>query len=170
MTGQSNIAAEEFQRWLEPLLDRAAAYAYAIVRRREDAEDAVQEAALKAFRAVGGYDRSRSFKGWWFSIIRHCCLDLLRKRKTQPAGDDAMVDDLPSGQPLHSENLARRDMLTWAMGRLEPSQREIVQLRYFGDCSYRDIAAALDIPLGTVMSRLHAARKTLSALCKGEMR
>ena len=170
MPGQSEIAADEFQQWIEPLLDRAGAYAYAIVRSREDAEDAVQEAALKAFRALAGYNRSCSFKGWWFSIIRNCCLDLLRKRKTQPQGEEVMPDELPSGQPNHSEELATSNMVTWGLSRLDPSQREILELRYFGDCSYRDIATTLGIPMGTVMSRLHAARKALSAICKGEMK
>jgi RNA polymerase sigma-70 factor (ECF subfamily) len=170
MPVQSAITADEFQQWIEPLLDRAGAYAYAIVRSREDAEDAVQEAALRAFRALARYDRSRSFKGWWFSIIRNCCLDLLRKRKTQPEGEELMPDDLPSGQPNHSEELERGNMLAWGLSRLDPGQREIIELRYFGDCAYRDIAATLDIPIGTVMSRLHAARKALNDFCKGETR
>lgn len=78
------IPPDEFQRWIEPLLHLAGGYAYSIVRNREDAEDAVQEAALKAFKAVGRFDRSKSFKGWWFAILRNCCLDLLQKDVHKP--------------------------------------------------------------------------------------
>ena len=169
MAERSEITVDEFQHWIEPLLDRAGAYAYAIVRSREDAEDAVQEAALKAYRAFAHYDRSRSFKGWWFSIIRNCCLDLLRKRKTTPESQEELPDDLPSARPDHRKNLEQRNLLAWALNRLDPAHREILELRYFGDCSYRDIATTLALPVGTVMSRLHAARKALNVTLKGEL-
>lgn len=163
------IDAEEFQSWIEPLLDRAGAYAYAIVRNREDAEDAVQEAALKAYLAQSRYDRSRSFKGWWFAIIRNCCLDLLRGKHARPAGGEVDPDDLPSARPSQSDTIEQKDMLDWALNQIDPAHREILELRYSGDCSYKDIATALDIPVGTVMSRLHAARKAMSAICEGEV-
>lgn len=150
----------EFGAWVEPLLGRAAAYAWSILRDRGDAEDAVQEGLWKAWRALDRYDRSRAFKGWWFAIIRNCCLDLCRRRSRHPTGGtdpDTLASDGDARQALE-----RHDQVAWALSRLTPAHREVLQLRYFGDCSYREIAEALHIPAGTVMSRLHAARHALA--------
>lgn len=151
---------QEFGCLIEPLLGRAAAYAYAIVGNREDAEDALQEAALKAYRSLDRYDPSRPFKGWWLAILRNCCRDLLRRRQARPATAAIDQADPPQDRPQSAEP---DDELSRALGQLSPPHREILELRYFGDCSYRDIAAALGIPQGTVMSRLHAARQALAA-------
>jgi RNA polymerase sigma-70 factor (ECF subfamily) len=61
-------------------------------------------------------------------------------------------------------------MLRSAIAQLSPEHREIIQLRYFGDCSYQEIATALGVPVGTVMSRLHAARRALVAISEREPR
>jgi RNA polymerase sigma-70 factor (ECF subfamily) len=145
------------------LLQRAAAYAYAIVGNREDAEDAVQEAALKGYRALASCDRSRPFEGWWFVIVRNCAKDLLRRRKARPSTVSIDQAELPSAGQDHVE---RNEALWEAIGRLDPPHQEILHLRYFADCSYREIAASLGIPEGTVMSRLHAARRSLASIYK----
>lgn len=149
---------EVFQQWVKPLLEHAAGYAYSIVGKHADAEDAVQEALLKAYSALHSYDRARSFKGWWFAIVRNCCLDLLQKQRSKP----------PTVPIEHAHQVAGRraegaEPLREALAKLTPTQREILQFRYFGGCSYRDLAEALRIPEGTVMSRLHAARQALAA-------
>jgi RNA polymerase sigma-70 factor, ECF subfamily len=171
MSLRPDTAGGDFQSRIVPLLDRAAAYAYAIVRNRADAEDAVQDAALKAYRAFGKYDDSRPLKGWWLAIVRNCCRDLLRRRRSRPS--PAPLDraesphDLPAddARPLPGESGELRE----AIERLSAAHREILDLRYFGDCSYKEIAAALEIPEGTVMSRLYAARQSLAAVYrKGE--
>jgi len=156
------VSGDEFRQLIEPLLERAGAYAFSIVRNREDAEDAVQNAALKAYQSMEYFDRSRSFKGWWFAIIRNCCLDLLRKRRRRPAAVDPT--ELPAGRGDERDNLEQRDKLSWALNQLTRAHREIIELRYLGDCSYREIAEVLGIPEGTVMSRLHAARQALACI------
>jgi RNA polymerase sigma-70 factor, ECF subfamily len=164
------IPPDEFQRWIEPLLHLAGGYAYSIVRNREDAEDAVQEAALKAFKAVGRFDRSKSFKGWLFAILRNCCLDLLRKRCSQATNSGVDPDELVSDNDNRQERMESCEELLWAMSSLTPLQREILELRYFGDCSYEEISTALGIPKGTVMSRLHQARLALASVYRGGKR
>jgi RNA polymerase sigma-70 factor (ECF subfamily) len=161
MNLSSTTAAREFQARIAPVLSRAGAYAFAIVRNRADAEDAVQDAALKAYRAFAKYDESRSFKGWWFAILRNCCRDLLRRRRSRPS--TVALD--PAESPADAgPSLGQYDDLRDALEQLSAAHREILQFRYFGDCSYKDIAAALEIPEGTVMSRLHAARQALAAV------
>ena len=158
MNGEPNDYRNSFQQWVRPLLNQAAGYAYAIVGNHADAEDAVQESLWKAYRSLHGYDQCRPFKGWWFAIVRNCCLDLLEHRRSRPR-------TVPLEQADQVATLAIREAepLREALAKLTPQHREILELRYFGGCSYRELAEALTIPTGTVMSRLHAARLALAA-------
>ena len=158
MTGDANDVRDSFEDWVQPLLNQAAGYAYAIVGNHADAEDAVQESLWKAYRGLHGYDHGRPFKGWWFAIIRNCCLNVLEHRRSRPR-------TVPLDQADHVQARASQqaDPLREAVARLKPEHRDILELRYFGGCSYRDLAEALAIPAGTVMSRLHAARLALAA-------
>jgi RNA polymerase sigma-70 factor, ECF subfamily len=151
----------QFEEWVEPLMGDATAYAHALVRNRADAEDAVQDALLKGYEAMDSYDHGRPFRGWWFAILRNCCLDLARRRKLRWAFLPRMWVGLaaPAGpDPDDAEELLGH------LSHLTPLQREILELRYFGECSYRDIAETLEIAEGTVMSRLHAARQALAEI------
>ena len=159
----SSTTEESFQQRIEPLLACAAAYAYAIVHHREDAEDVLQEAALKGFRAFDSYDPARPFKGWWFTIIRNCCRDLLRGKRTRGPSIAIEQSELAISRKSHVD---QQDEMQFALGKLSDTHREILELRYFGDCSYREIAAVLSIPEGTVMSRLYVARRALAAIYK----
>lgn len=156
------FGARDYARALEPLLGQAAAYARALLRNRSDAEDAVQQAALRGLERIATFDAARPFRGWWFAILRNCCIDILRRRPlTEPLGDR----DPPAPVPDESLDWARFDD---AIERLTPLHGEILRLRYFGDLSYADLVEALRIPQGTVMSRLHLARKALAALLNEE--
>ena len=84
MSGKPDDGRDDFQQWVQPLLEQAAGYAYSIVGNHVDAEDAVQEALWKAYRGLRSYDRARPFKGWWFAIVRNCCLDLCQQRRARP--------------------------------------------------------------------------------------
>jgi RNA polymerase sigma-70 factor (ECF subfamily) len=149
---------DTFRQWVEPLLNQAAGYAYAIVGNHADVEDAVQESLWKAYRSLHRYDRGRPFRGWWFAIVRNCCLDLLGQRRSRPR--TVSLDDAAR---VTARATREADSLREAIAKLTPEHRGILELRYFGGCSYRDLAEALTIPAGTVMSRLHAARLALAA-------
>ena len=170
MSQHSQQSDDELRRLAEPLLGRAAAYAFALLGNREDAEDAIQDALLKAHRGLARYDRSRGFKAWWFAIVRNCSRDLQRGRARRPSSMAVDAAGLPAGDQSAWEASERRDMLRSSIAQLSPAHREIIQLRYFGDCSYQEIATALEIPVGTVMSRLHAARRALAMICEREPR
>ncbi len=150
--------ARDYERALRPLLSQAGGYAYAMLRRRADAEDAVQQAALKGWERRHQYDAARPFKGWWFAILRNCCLDGLRRRSVT---DHLALDaHEPAAPATHDET--QWQGLDEGLRRLSSAHQEILRLKYFGELSYDEIAEALGIPKGTVMSRLHLARKALA--------
>ncbi len=154
---------DEFSRLVEPLLGRGAAYACSILRNREDAEDALQEAVIKAYINFNRYLPSSSFKAWLFAILRNSCMDLLRKRKPIRTMD---VNDLSlslAAKDNHA-NLERKNQIEWALGKIPPEHREILELKYFAELSYKEIAETLQIPEGTVMSRLHSARQKMAEI------
>jgi RNA polymerase sigma-70 factor, ECF subfamily len=158
MNREPDDCRNDFQRWVQPLLEQAAGYAYGLVRNHADAEDAVQDSLWKAYRALHSYDRTRPFKGWWFAIVRNSCLDLLQLRRARSR--NVAVEQ---AEDVAARGAEAAEPLLDALATLTPTQREILELRYFGGCSYRDLAEALAIPEGTVMSRLHAARLALAA-------
>jgi RNA polymerase sigma-70 factor (ECF subfamily) len=150
---------QQYALLLETFLGHGAAYARSILRNRQDAEDAVQQAALRGLERFATFDTSRPFKGWWFAILHNCCIDALRARnavKTERLNDY----DPPGTSASESADWERLNM---AMEQLSESHYEILRLRYFAGLSYRELAEALSIPPGTVMSRLHLARKALAA-------
>ncbi|QPC91900.1 RNA polymerase sigma factor [Mesorhizobium sp. INR15] len=160
------LPQRDYARALEPLLVQASGYARSILRNRADAEDAVQTAALRGLERLGSYDELRPFKAWWFAILRNCCIDTMRRAQRRPtwamAGD---VADERSDEPAPDWEALDR-----ALETLSDNHREIVRLRYFADLSYAEIAEALSIPAGTVMSRLYHARLALAATLQEETR
>lgn len=155
---------EHYARLLSPLLGRAVAYARSILRDRHTADDAVQQAALRGLERLATFDSTRSFKAWWFAILRNCCIDVLRS--AQAARTDSLDDHDPADPTKADEADWRR--LADAMSALSVDHQEILRLKYFADQSYAEIAATLCIPQGTVMSRLHLARKALAARMTAE--
>lgn len=156
--------ARSYERELRPLLRQAAAYARSLLRDQHDAEDAVQQAALRAWERIRLYDESRPFKGWWFAVLRNCALDIHRRKRLVRTESIEGVDVTDSA----SADGVGREGLDDAIAQLSDAHREILRLKYFGDLSYEEIAEALSIPRGTVMSRLHLARKALAALLPTE--
>jgi RNA polymerase sigma factor (sigma-70 family) len=163
-TADNPLDAAAYGRLVEPLLEQAAGYARCLLRNREDARDAVQQAALRGWERIGAYDPRRPFKGWWFAILRHCCIDLLRRRGvSRTVGLENR--EFPAPQSVGGGDW---ESLAMAIERLSLEHQEILRLRYFGDLSYRELAESLGIPEGTVMSRLHLARASLARQIKGQ--
>ncbi len=148
-------------------LHRAKAYglAFQYTRNKEDAMDVVQDAFMRAYLNLNKFDSRRDFRPWLLSIVRNLAIDLLRKRKR------TRTDELPAVLPEQSDRthadkkLLKREILD-LLGNLADHQREIIFLKDYQGHSYAEIAAIIEIPLGTVMSRLHHARKKLASLLK----
>lgn len=152
---------------------RAYAAAYGYTGNRDDALELSQEAFVKAFRAMGRFDTAMPFYPWLHRIIRNTSLNYLKKQRRH--GETSLENLMASGfdartpdpDPRGNAELADlRAAIAGAMARLSSEQREILHLRHFMELSYQEIAQCLDIPPGTVMSRLHAARKSLRRVLK----
>ncbi len=159
------MSPEAFEQSLRPLLRRSAGYALSLLGDRGDAEDAVQQAALRAWERRDQFDGRRPFKVWWFAILRNHCFDELRRKRRSPIA--VSPEDAGLSSPA-DESALDRHALGVAMAKLPDIQRDVLQLRYFGDLTYDELARVLDIPKGTVMSRLHLARKALAGLMTTE--
>lgn len=159
------IDSATFADALRPLLRQSAGYALSLLRDRGEAEEAVQQAALRAWERRRQFDERQSFRAWWYAILRNTCRDELRRRMRRPAHLDVEGLELPSGQGEVDHD---RMVLASAIARLAPQHGEIIGLRYFGELSYQELARILEIPEGTVMSRLHLARKALGTMFQTE--
>ena len=137
---------------------------------REDALDIAQDAMLRFFMTLDTFDAERRVQPWLFTIVRNQVRDLWRQRQRRP-GDwapeaESLIRQLadPAANPevdLRRQQLRER---VWrALATLPTEKREIIVLRDFHDLAYREIAQVLAIPIGTVMSRLHGARRLLRA-------
>ena len=147
---------EAFRHLVERYQKRAVGHAVAILFDRDDAEDAVQEAFIDAFQAIGRFDTSRTFYQWFYVLLRNRCYKLTAKRRPTENLDDVQ---LLASQPGTVDDT--RWALEKALHSLTPEEREIVSLKYFSGLSYDELATHLQIPRGTVMSRLFNARQRL---------
>jgi len=147
----------------------------------DDALDVSQDAMLRFFTNLNRFDAERPVRPWLFRIVRNLALDLFRRRKVRQSESLDTYDDeegersidppdpsVDLDRDLMQSQLRRR--LFAALNQLTPMQREIVVLRDYQDLSYQEIAELLEIPLGTVMSRLHGARQRLRLLVEGDLR
>lgn len=147
---------------------RAYAVAYGFVHNRDDALELAQEAFARAYKAMPRFKTDLPFYPWLYRIIKNTCINHLKKRRRR--GETSLDGLLESGfdvahaaeNPVHDAQLGDvRNAIASAMRKLSGDHREILMMRHFQDLSYTEIAECLDIPKGTVMSRLHAARRAL---------
>jgi len=143
---------------------RAYAVARAIVLTHEDAEDAVQEGFLHAFRALDRFRSDQPFGAWLNRIIANAALDLVRRRKVRDA--DELPDSLalPFRDPGESDELRRR--LREALTELPDRQRAVIVMHDVEGFTHGEIGAMLGIPEGTARSDLHHARAALRRMLK----
>lgn len=168
----------EFEEIALPHLQALFNLAVNLTRNRKDAEDLVQETYLRAFRFFHTYQQGTHVKAWLFRILRNTFINRYRAAKVRPEEVDfakleisyEMAVDrefLDKHQPPSPEKVVMDSVLDeeiqQAMGALPEEYRTVVVMALLEEMSYKEIAAALSIPLGTVMSRLHRGRKRLQA-------
>jgi RNA polymerase sigma-70 factor (ECF subfamily) len=147
-------------------------HAYQFLGNPQDALDACQDSFARAFAAIPRLEALTEFYPWFYRILRNRCLNLLARQQTsqryaasQAAGFDAGDATEPPSPRGALEQGEAHEQLRAALASLEPELREILTLKYLQDRSYADIATLLDIPRGTVMSRLYRARIALRDAC-----
>ncbi|MEM7282001.1 MAG: sigma-70 family RNA polymerase sigma factor [Pseudomonadota bacterium] len=140
----------------------AHALATQILGNPADAADAVQDAMTTVLGAPKSYDSNRGpLKPWFLRLVRNRCIDLLRRRRPQDDKVEELLDIAPGPEQL-AEQADRDKQLKAALASLKNDYRQIIVLRDYMDMSYAQIADVMDIPQGTVMSRLHRARIALA--------
>lgn len=149
-----------------------------LVRDPAAAEDLTQDTFLKVFRALGTFDPRLRFSSWLFRIAHNTALDHLRRRKLLPAdpppaapGEEPPEARLPDPLAVSPEDAAARSELLRALDEaideLRPEYKAAVVLRHQEDLDYGEIARVLDVPVGTVKTYLHRARRELATRLAG---
>ena len=144
--------------------DRIYNVAYRLTGNHEDASDAAQDAFVRAFQALPRFRRDAAFSTWLYRIATNAALDLVRRRPAVPPMELSVDQPGPSDPEaeVHRREVHRR--VHAAVGHLPAEYRAVVVLRGLQGLAYEEIARVLQIPIGTVRSRLSRGRETLRAL------
>jgi RNA polymerase sigma-70 factor (ECF subfamily) len=142
-----------------------------MVSNPSDADDLTIEAFGKAFRSIELYSPSFAFSTWLFKIATNNCIDFIRKKRMTPSPYDNIAEEdeeitasLPSDFPDPEESMItdqKIKKLREVIDQLKPIYRDLIELRYFKEFSYEEIASELNIPVGTVKARLNRAKGLL---------
>jgi RNA polymerase sigma-70 factor (ECF subfamily) len=162
---QQHVA--QFEALILPHLDDAYTLARYLLGDEHDAQDAVQDAALRAFRYFDRY-RDGDPRAWFLAIVRNCCFTWRKRHRSDRLSvafdetDASLADGSPAADAL-AITRSERAAIQRAVGELPLEFREVIVLRELQEMSYSQIAAVVGVPVGTVMSRLSRARKRLAA-------
>lgn len=173
------VLTQRFEDEALPLLDQLYGGALRMTRNPADAEDLVQDTYIKAYQAFSSFKPGTNLKAWLYRIMTNTYINSYRKKQRQPAQtlteditDNQLVDTfshtstgLESAEVEALKNLPN-SKIGDAMNQLNPEYRMVVFYADVEDLPYKDIAEIMDIPLGTVMSRLHRGRKQLRGMLK----
>lgn len=151
-----------------------------MIRDADDAEDLTMEAFAKAFRNLERFKKDYTFSTWLFRIATNNTIDFIRKKKlktmslnntlSDDSGNAVTIDvedddNNPQDQFIRSQRI---DMVRIFVDKLPAKYRKLVQLRYFDELSYEEIAQELEKPLGTVKAQLHRSRELLFEIASGK--
>jgi RNA polymerase sigma-70 factor (ECF subfamily) len=174
MEASARPGPSTFEQTMLPHLDAAYNLARWLLRHEHDAEDAVQDAFLRAHQAFGRF-RGGDGRAWLLTVVRNVCYSRLRESRRM-ALPETFDDELHSSTDAFAETNAtawtetKSEQLQQALERLAPEFREVIVLHELEGLAYREIAAIAEIPLGTVMSRLARAREKLQAELRAPQR
>lgn len=163
---------EAFAALVEAYRERAFAGALALTQNYDDARDLSQDAFVKAFRAIKRFQLGRPFYPWYYRILRNTCLSYMQKHgNSRMVSLDQLVEEHhvqfseereDVRVSIHREQMAHH--VREAIEDLKPEFKEIIAMKHFEEMSYEEMARALKVPIGTVMSRLYYARKALKKI------
>jgi RNA polymerase sigma-70 factor (ECF subfamily) len=161
------VASSDRQQSVDLLVrkygERLYVHAYCILKDAQEARDVVQEVFIKAMREPRFFDADFKMQAWLYRVTRNLCFNLVRDRRRR----DGILASVPRSEEFLADPIEvvfgseRQEEIIQAIGQLTEDHRTILLLRYYEDMSYAEIARALSIKLGTVMSRLSRARDRL---------
>jgi RNA polymerase sigma factor (sigma-70 family) len=159
---------ELFERAILPHLNSAYNLARWLTRNEQEAEDIVQDSFLRALRSFNTFRRTEDGRAWLLAIVRNCCRSWYQRNRMQQGIAEFDADSQPSlaewsDPEMILRNAADSEQLQQAIDSLPLEYREVLILREREELSYKEIAKIVDVPLGTVMSRLSRARRELYA-------
>ena len=186
----STKAAEDYQLVKAAIAGEQQAYAALLERYRtsvynhllkmvknpDDAEDLTLEAFGKAFKKLSTYAPHFAFSTWLFKIAQNNCIDYIRKKRlsflsidqpVEPTGDRDFSGNVRTHNRTPEEEIIRQqrlEMVRCVLGQLNTKYRLMIELRYYEELSYEEIASELDIPLGTVKAQLFRAKEMLFSM------
>lgn len=155
-----------FERWVVPEIETMLRVARGLTGDLAEAEDLVQDALLRAYRAIDRFDGSHP-RAWLLTIVRNTHINRGRRQRPDPVDDPGAVADRATGRAEVSEveasvvDAVLDDRVDAAFRRLPFDHQRVLDLVDVAGLRYAEAAAVLDVPVGTVMSRLHRARKRL---------
>lgn len=170
--GDQRAYSELMDRYREPVFNTM----LKMVHNREDADDLVLEAFGKAFRKLESYTPNFAFSTWLFKIAINNCIDFIRKRRMNLLSIDENIDSdskqdfsgniKASGLDPEEKYIQQQriKMMQSVMSKLSPKYRLMLEMRYFEELTYQEIANELEIPLGTVKAQLFRAKELLYSL------
>lgn len=177
-----SLSADVFERYLSQHLDALYDMALRLTRNPVDAEDLVQDTSVRAFRFLHQFEPGSNFRAWIFRILMNTFINGYRRQKRRPArvvldevefklrDEDAerAMEKRPSRWERRTSTVQPADYfddeITWALDQIPDDYRAVVLLCDVQGFSYKEIAAILNRPIGTVMSRLHRGRNILKSL------
>jgi RNA polymerase sigma-70 factor, ECF subfamily len=162
----SGLEPKDFETLALPLLDPLYNFARWLGSDADEARDLVQETFTKALKGLGGFQPGTNFRAWMFRILRNTFLTSrtgLERRNTEQEAEEGFEDSVASYDTPEVSLIRRADieLVQQEIGRLSPVFREVLLLADVEEMKYQEIADTLDIPMGTVMSRLARARRQL---------
>ncbi len=160
----------EFEMIVKKNMRRGYFAALSILGSHDDAVEISQLAFVKAYKNFKNFDRNKNFFTWYYTILRNLCFNFIRDHKKFVAIDSVLEMESPSREadPQRlAEDKQKEELINQALNELNPEDREIIILREFQNYSYKEISDMLQIPEGTVMSRLYYARKKLAQKLEG---
>lgn len=161
--------------------DRAYKYAYRLVRSQDEASDIVADAFVRVHAALHNFRGQSAFGTWLYRIVTNCFLDARKRERrhqhqsldvSNPSGEgelERQIEDTADGPAELAVKSAREEAVQGALGEMPEFQRAMLVMYHVEGLSYEEIAEALDLPLGTVKSRLNRARVALRDQLSGSM-
>lgn len=157
----------EFLIELEQCIPALRRYAFSLFHQQEEADDLVQDCLERAIKKQSLWKQGSSLRAWLFTMQHNLYINQLKKRGRQPLMTEETEQLTHSLEP-HKSDVLIRD-IDFCMRQLPGDQRQVLLLVTVQGFSYKEVGRIIDVPLGTVMSRLSRARKTLQALMNGEI-